>query len=180
MLNINNSLKNNLMERFDVRMITIVTGRSCHGASYWLTSPPNWEDNSFIDAASFRLLLKYSHGMHIILASQRCPDCNTLMDIYGDHIMPPPAKQPVGLSINICNSIVNSLIVQMKSASMNCSTEAKNLTNNSRQRPGDIFVPEFDIYGDAFLDVSVINTTVKSHIHKSSKGQLCGANICEG
>jgi hypothetical protein len=62
---------------------------------------------------------------------------------------------------------------------MNCSTEAKNRNNNSRQRPGDIFVPEFDIYGDAFLDVSVINITVKSQIHKSSKGQLCGANICE-
>jgi hypothetical protein len=59
MLNIKNSLKNNLMERFDVRRKTIVTGRSCRGASYWLTSPPNWEDNSFIDAAPFRLLLKY-------------------------------------------------------------------------------------------------------------------------
>jgi hypothetical protein len=52
-------------------------------------------------------------------------------------------------------------MVQMKSASMICSTEAKNLNNNSRQRPGDMFVPEFDIYGDAFLDVSVINITVK-------------------
>jgi hypothetical protein len=33
------------------------------------------------------------------------------------------------------------------------------------------------MYGDAFLDVSVINITVKRHIHKSSKGHLCGANI---
>jgi hypothetical protein len=40
---------------------------------------------------------------------------------------------------------------------MTCSFEAKNLNNSSRQRLGDIFIPEFDIYGDAYLDVSVIN-----------------------
>jgi hypothetical protein len=45
------------------------------------------------------------------------------------------------------------------------------------QRPGDIFVPEFDNYGDDYLDVSVINITVKSHLGKSSKGLLMGADI---
>jgi hypothetical protein len=42
---------------------------------------------------------------------------------------------------------------------------------------GDIFVPEFDNYGDAYLDVSVINITYKSHLAKVSKGLLMGADI---
>jgi hypothetical protein len=50
------------------------------------------------------------------LASQRCPDCNTLMDIYGDHAS--TCRTASGV-IDKHNSIVNSLMVQMKSASMN-------------------------------------------------------------
>jgi hypothetical protein len=55
----------------------------------------------------------------------------------------------------------------MKSVAMTCSFEAKNLNNPSRQSPGDIFIPEFDIYGDAYLDVSVINISVKMYLLKS-------------
>jgi hypothetical protein len=49
------------------------------------------------------------------------------MDIYGEHAS--TCKTASGV-IDKHNSIVNSLMVQMKSASMNCSTEAKNLNNN--------------------------------------------------
>jgi hypothetical protein len=174
MITINEYIKTGLMNNFDLRRKTIVTGRSCHGASYWLTNPPNWVDNSIIDASPFRLLVKYSLGMPIILASQRCPDCNNLMDVYGDHAV--TCKTGCGV-IDKHNSIVKSLVKKMRSAAMTCSYEAKNLNNSSRQRPGDIFIPEFDIYGDAYLDVSVINITVKSYLPKSSKGLLCGANV---
>jgi hypothetical protein len=47
------------------------------------------------------------------------------------------------------------------------SYEAKNLN----------VAPEFDNYGDAYLDVSVINITCKSHLAKASKGLLMGADI---
>jgi hypothetical protein len=52
----------------------------------------------------------------------------------------------------------------------NESLEAKNLNNPSRQHPGDIFIPEFDTYGDAYL-------SVKSYLLISSKELLCGANV---
>jgi hypothetical protein len=67
--------------------------------------------------------------------------------------------------------------IRMSAVAMSCTMEAKNLDNATKQRPGDIFITEFDIYGDAFLDVSVINITSKSHLQKSSKGKLCGSNI---
>jgi hypothetical protein len=170
----NCDIKEQLLDRFDVRRSTIITGRTCHGANYWLTSPPNWEDNSYIDPAPFRLLLKHSLGMPLILSSQRCPDCNTLMDIYGDHAT--TCKTASGV-IDKHNSIVKCLVLKMKNAGMSCSYEAKNLNNSTRQRPGDIFVPEFDNYGDAYFDISVINITCKSHLAKASQGPLMGADI---
>jgi hypothetical protein len=65
----------------------------------------------------------------------------------------------------------------MKYVAMTCSFEPKNLNNPSRQSPGDIFIPEIDTYGDAYLDVSVINISVKRYLLISSKGLLCGANV---
>jgi hypothetical protein len=62
------------------------------------------------------------------------------------------------IAINILHlEPCNSLVLKRKNAGMSCSYEAKNLSNPTRQRPGDIFVPEFDNYGDAYLDVSVNN-----------------------
>jgi hypothetical protein len=36
--------------------------------------------------------------------------------------------------------------------------------NDSRQRPGDIYMPEFEVFGDAFFDISVINICAASYI----------------
>ena len=46
-----------------------------------------------------------------------------------------------------------------------------------RTRGLDLFVPDFDVYGDGFLDVSVINITSKSYLPKASKTKLAGSNI---
>jgi hypothetical protein len=99
MLIINENIRTNLFNNFDMRRKTIVTGRACHGASYWLTNPPCWEDYSMIDAASFRLLIKFSLGMPILQKSQPCPDCGTVMDIFGDHAV--TCRTAGGLLTNI-------------------------------------------------------------------------------
>jgi hypothetical protein len=88
---------------FDVRRRTIVTGRSCLAASYWLTNPPNWEDNSIIDSAPFRLLLKFSP---VLQTSQHCPDCGAILDIFGDHAV--TCRTASGV-IDKHNSIVKSI-----------------------------------------------------------------------
>jgi hypothetical protein len=54
------------------------------------------------------------------------------------------------------NSIVNAIYINMKKAKITCNVEAKNPMNNASQRPGDIYMPEFDGFGDAFFDVSVM------------------------
>ena len=48
---------------------------------------------------------------------------------------------------------------------------------DTRLRPGDIFMPEFDVYGDAFFDISVISICADSHYKRASKGPFKGAEI---
>jgi dethiobiotin synthetase len=38
-------------------------------------------------------------------------------------------------------------------------------------------MPEFDVYGDAFFDVSEIKLCAPSHVRKAAKGQLEGSKI---
>jgi hypothetical protein len=46
--------------------------------------------------------------------------------------------------------------------------EVKNPMNNTSQRPGDIYMPEFDVFGDAFFDLSVINSCAESYVRRDS------------
>jgi hypothetical protein len=75
------------------------------------------------------------------------------------------------------NSIVNAIFTNLKKARITCDMEVKNPMNNTNQRPGDIYMPEFDVHGDAFFDVSVINCCAESYFKRSSKGQLEGSGI---
>ena len=48
---------------------------------------------------------------------------------------------------------------------------------DNRERPGDIYMPEFDVYGDAYFDVSVISICAESYVSRAAKGQLEGRKI---
>ena len=152
----------------------VMKGRSCKGASYWLTTPPSAWNKTVIEAASFRALLKYSTGMKLFLGQKKCPDCGTVQDNYGHHAL--SCKVASG-AIYKHNSIVNNIFYEMKKASIPCSKEEGDLRNNTRQRPGDIYMTDFDIYGEAFFDVSVISICAQSHYKRASKGQLEGSKI---
>jgi hypothetical protein len=65
----------------------------------------------------------------------------------------------------------------MKQANISCSSESFNPQNPTRHRPGDIFMADFDYFGDAYFDVSVINITSHAYLPRSSKGQLEGSKI---
>jgi hypothetical protein len=65
----------------------ILLGRSCKGASYWLTNAPNLYAKTIIEPASFRALLKYSVGMKMVASQSKCPDCGISQDSYGHHAL---------------------------------------------------------------------------------------------
>ena len=60
--------------------------------------------------------------------------------------------------------MVLSIVKHMKTANLSCSVEECNPMNGTRERPGDIYVAEFDFKGhgpeDAFFDISVIHLSI--------------------
>jgi hypothetical protein len=64
-------------------------------------------------------------------------------------------KVASGAIVNITQLSTQFMYINMKKAKITCDVEVKNPMNSTSQRPGDIYMPEFDVFGDAFLDVSV-------------------------
>lgn len=170
----NGKLLESLQMNVDAKLRVILEGRACKGSSYWLTTTPNRWSNSELDPSSFRALLKYSVGLPIMSEDQPCPDCGKMQDKFGHHAL--SCKVASG-KIDRHNSIVLGLSALLKKASINHRVESMNPMNNTRQRPGDLYMPEFDPYGEAFFDVSVISICAESYYKKASKGQLEGSKI---
>ena len=157
-----------------VKRQIILNGRRCKGASHWLTAIPcRWDDTEF-DAASFRALLKYNIGFPLMNSDNKCPDCGKLQDKFGHHAL--SCKVASG-AIDKHNSIVAGISSFLKKANIIHRVEEPNPLKRSRERPGDIFMPCFDPYGDAYFDVSVISICAESYFKKAAKGQLEGAAI---
>jgi hypothetical protein len=171
---INDNILSSLVATSDVRTNVIREGRSCKGASYWLTSPPSFSFGSVIEPSAFRLLLKYSCGLPLFSDERKCPDCGKFQDNFGHHAL--SCKKNTG-AIEKHNSIVNSIFLQMKAAGISCCSEAFNPMKDCSQRPGDIYMPEFDVRGDAFFDVSVVSIGADSYYARAAKGKLAGSEI---
>ena len=127
-----------------------------------------------LDRRSFRMLLKFHLGLPLTDAVQPCPDCLATQDVFGHHAL--SCKKASGF-IDKHDSIVSTLFQTLKSAGVSCSKEAFNPMADNRQRPGDIHVPDFDVYGQAYLDVSIINILAPSHLARAATGPLAGSKI---
>ena len=174
MLTMNKRIRDDIKNGASMKKDIIMQGRTCKGASFWLTTPPNIYRKTTIDAASFRMLIKYSAGMELFSGVHTCLDCGKQQDNYGHHAL---SCRVASGAIDKHNSIVHNIFSQMKNAGITCSKEAFNPLKDTRQRPGDIYMPEFDIYGEAYFDVSVISICAPSYAYRASKGVLEGSKI---
>jgi hypothetical protein len=170
----NTSLLENILGSVDNKTKVLLGGRACKGSSYWLTSVPNRWNNTEIDPASFRSLVKYCTGIPLMSEDKPCPDCHKQQDKFGHHAI--SCKVASG-KIGQHDSIVEGISSQLRKASINHRTEKSHPKNDTRQRPGDIYMPEFDIYGEAYFDLSVINICADAYWKRASKGQLEGSKI---
>ena len=178
-LKLNGDLKKNLLENASDRLKTLITGRMAKGASSWLLAFPNIFTKSKFDKSSFQFMLKYSLGVPLFLEKHECLDCGVLMDQFGDHAVTCSFSSG---RIEKHNSLVNVLYKKLKDVGVSCYCEAAVISNSvpnseSKERPGDLFITDFDIFGEAYFDVSVINMLCPSYLRKSSSGSLCGAEI---
>ncbi len=92
-----------------------------------------------------------------------------MQDVYGAHAISCPRASG---AIDKHNAIVNGIYDMLKGARISCIKEASNPAVDSRQRPGDIYIPDFDVYGEAYLDVSVITNVAESNTARAMRGRL--------
>ena len=168
------ALKKEIMPCFSLARQVLVTGRSCKGANYWLTTPPSVFTQTVLDRPTFRLLLKFHLGLPLMADVHLCPDCLSTQDVFGHHAL--SCKKSSGF-IDKHNAIVTTIFDTLKSAGVSCSKEAFNPMTDDRQRPGDIHIPDFDVYGEAYLDVSIINILAPSHLSRAASAPLAGSQI---
>jgi len=103
-----------------------------------------------------------------------CPDCGKTQDKYGYHAL---ACKTASGAIDRHNAIVNGISDLLKKSNITCLTEQGCPLSDNRERPGDIFIPNYNTFGDAYLDVSVIHILAVSHIKKAATAPLQGSNI---
>ena len=163
-----------VLENSDVRLNTLIVGRSAKGASSWLLSYPNVYKNSKFDKASFQSMLKFSLGVKLFKENHDCPDCLKAMDCYGDHAMTCSVSSA---RIAKHNSMVDVLANSLKCVGVTNFSNVQFASSENREAPGDLFVAGFDCFGDAYFDLSVINILCPSYVKKSSLGPLSGSVI---
>lgn len=119
-------------------------------AQFWLTVLPNSYSDSVIESRSFQACLKFHLGIKFTDKPAHCPDCNQNMDIFGHQAL---SCRSASGKIFQHNSIVHGFHKFITKHNINCTMEAFNPMNDSRQRPGDFYIPMFDERGgDAFFD----------------------------
>ena len=151
----NTNLQARLTEQANASTKAIISGKSCKGANFWLTTPPSTFSDSVIESRSFQACLKMHLGLPLTENEVHCPDCNKKMDVYGHHAL---SCRSASGKISQHNSIVEGLHRFILKHNINCTREAFNPANDSRQRPGDFYIPAFDERGfDTYFDVSVIH-----------------------
>ncbi len=155
----------------------LLASRTCKGASYWLTTPPSIRHNSCFDKSSFRLLLKFHLGLPLFAGTQNCPDCFKPQDSYGHHAI---SCNVAAGPIHRHDSLVHCITDYLRKAKVSCATNVGCPKLENLQRPGDIFINDFDNFGDAYLDLSdlsVINVFADAYFKRASKGVLEGSKI---
>ena len=168
------NLKAKIMAQASLELKTLILGRSCKGASYWLTCVPNSYRRTQFDPVSFRALLKFSIGKPIAAQNSNCPDCHMEQDRFGYHAL--ACKNASG-SIDRHNAVVDAICGQLRKAKVSFTKEAFDPRSENRERPGDIFIPSFDSFGDGYFDVSVIHILANAYLRRASTGQLEGSRI---
>ena len=171
----NEDLKVILIEEDNVRLKTLIEGRTAKGASSCLLGAmPNIFTKSKFDKASFQMMIKYSLGVSIVKKSHACPDCGVIMDKFGEHAM---TCRVSSARIAKHNCLVDIIANTVKNCGITTSANKHFMPSDNREMPGVIFISDFDLLGDAYFDVSVINILCPSYLQKSSKGALCGSDI---
>ena len=121
-------------------------------AGLWLSALPIKSLNLHISAREFQCCLKYYFGIPMVNKTFSCNACNHMSDVWGAHVVKCNSSGALNYRHN---HIRNALFKISKEAQFDCSLEEPNLIDRSRERPGDVFYPNFTGGKSCCLDITV-------------------------
>ncbi len=170
----NKQLWENILPDLALERKLLISSRTCKGANNWLTTAPSALNKTAIDPCAFRMLLKFNLGLPLFEGMHDCPDCSKSQDNYGYHAL---SCKIAAAPIHRHDSLVNCIADALRKAKIPCDTNVGSTTQQNNERPGDIFINDFDRFGDAYFDLSVVNIFAKAYFQRASKGVLQGSRI---
>ena len=162
---------------------------SCEGAGAWLFAMPSQTLGLGLHARFFITLLQRWLRMEMFEKEFHCPLCDELMDIYGDHALVCPCggdrTKRHNLLRNQCARFCRGYNMRPeveKSGLLSARMDEERLDGEQLvegRRPADIFLPSWDLGGNAALDFAVTSGLKTDMLHASSLTGISAATSYE-
>src|SRR5690606_8418143 len=120
------------MKYGDNRLKTILhNSRFSNSTNQWIHIKPNNVNGKKYNNYMFMVLLKRRFNIQIISNEQRCRDCNSIIDKYGDHALICKNGNDI---IRRHDNIVKLLAKEMRNINIKFEIEPRNLINFKKMR----------------------------------------------
>jgi hypothetical protein len=156
------SIQSDAIANNDLRTQAILLSRSRKYANGWLHTVPSEWSGSHFEPYVFRMLLKYNSGIPLSSREMKCPCCESMMDIYGDHAI---SCSSTGHRIGKHNSIVRWIAEKLREANVGVHVEE----SVDKARPGDLVLTDWFHDQSLYVDFSVASTLCPSYIKAAAK-----------
>ncbi len=149
-------------------------GSSVKKSYGFLRATPNpWEGGSF-DPVQFRIAMKVHVKLwvHLIREEERCLECGSVLDPFGDHGL--VCSSGTG-RIYRHDKIAVAISRLLHESNHDHTLELTHLTGDNKERPSDIFIPNWN-GKDVGVDVGVVCPTARSYRKGASCNRLYAAD----
>lgn len=121
-------------------------------ASAWLQVIPNKNLGFFMTNPEFRASVLLRLGLPVYATPSTCALCNKVLDVHGYHSL---SCGKGGDRVIRHNAIRDLLFNLCSQACLQPKKEVSNLVSGTSERPGDVFIPRWNLGKSAAIDVSI-------------------------
>ena len=146
------ALVDSSVARDRVRLLCLKNSHS----GVWLNICPSAAAGLRLGNHEFNVLCRFRFGYEIFPQSVRnCPLCGAVNDVYGDHLL---CCQQNGISRR--HSAIVDYLAKAEGLPYNID---RAIDVDSRQRPGDLILPRWQVIGPLYVDVTFVHPLALSN-----------------
>ncbi len=148
-------------------------GSSARKSYGFLRAVPNAWEGGKLDPMQFRIACQIKLRINLTEREQRCLACGSPLDKLGDHGL--VCSSGTG-RIQRHDKVTVAISKLLHEAKQEHALELSHLTGDNKERPGDIFIPQWSGGKDLAVDVGVVCPTAPSYRSNASKERFYSAN----